>query len=90
VVTPFECHQEWSRRGGLIELLDEPLGEVVFVPESLAHPSSLAQLHLPLDQCHYLEVARCLGFDPLLPERVHYLVLVEMLEWRMEVDLELV
>jgi hypothetical protein len=43
---------------------------VVFDPESLARSPFLAQLHLPLDQCHHLEVAHCLEFDLLLAELV--------------------
>jgi hypothetical protein len=43
----------------------------------------------PLDQCHYLEVAHCLELDLLL-ELFPHLVLVEMLGWRIKVDLVLV
>jgi hypothetical protein len=70
-------------------LLDRLLSEVVFDPESLARSPFLAQLHLPLDQCHHLEVAHCLEFDLLLVELVLNLVLVEMLVWRIKVDLVL-
>jgi hypothetical protein len=49
------------------------------MPEYLAHPPFLSQLHLPLDQCHHLEVDHWLEFD-LLPELVPHIVLVEMLE----------
>jgi hypothetical protein len=87
---PFECHQGCSRRGGLVELLGGLLGEVVFDPESLVHPPSLAQLHLPFDQCHHLEVAHCLEFYRLILELVPHLVLMERLVWRMKVDLEFV
>jgi hypothetical protein len=65
------------------------LGAVVFDLESLVH-RLLGQLHLPLDQCLLLEVAHCLELDLLLLELVPHLKLVEMLVWRMMVDLVLV
>jgi hypothetical protein len=64
------------------------LGEVVFDLESLVHLPFLDQLHLPLDQCLLLEVAHCLELDLLL-ELVPHLELVEMLVWKMIVDLVL-
>jgi hypothetical protein len=66
------------------------LGAVVFDLESLAHLSFLDQLHLPLDQCLPLEVAHRLDLDPLPLEPVPHLELVEMLIWKMMVDLVLV
>jgi hypothetical protein len=45
---PFECHQVWSLRGHLVELLGGLLGEVVFDFRSLVHPPFLDQLHLPI------------------------------------------
>jgi hypothetical protein len=63
------------------------LGAVVFDPESLVHPPFLDQLHLPLDQCPLLELAHYLHIDPLLIQPVPHLELVEMLVWRMMVDL---
>jgi hypothetical protein len=63
---------------------------VVFDLESLIHPPFLDQLHLPLDQCHLLEVAHYLHLYPLLLEPVPHLEMVEMLVWRMMVDLVLV
>jgi hypothetical protein len=66
------------------------LGEVVFDHESIVHPPFLDQLHLPLDRCILIEVAHCLELDLLLLEPVPYLVLVEMLVWKMMVDLVLV
>jgi hypothetical protein len=60
------------------------LGAVVFDLESLDH------LHLPLDKCLPLEVAHHLNLDPRLPEPVPHLELVEMLVWKMMVDLVLV
>jgi hypothetical protein len=59
------------------------LGEAVFDPD---HLPCLDQLHLPLDRCPPLEVA-------LLDLHFHYLELdphlrlVEMLAWKMMVDL---
>jgi hypothetical protein len=63
------------------------LGEAVFDLESLVHPHFLDQLHLSLDRCLLIEVAHC--FDLLL-ELVPHFELVEMLVWRMIVDLVLV
>jgi hypothetical protein len=65
------------------------LGEVVFDLESLVHPAFLDQLHLPLDRCLLLEVAHCLELDLLLLEPVPHLELVDMLLWRIMVDLVL-
>jgi hypothetical protein len=70
-------------------LLDELLGEVVFDLESLVHLPFIDQLHLPLNRCLLLEVAHRLDLDPLL-EPVSHLELVEMLVWKMMVDLVLV
>jgi hypothetical protein len=57
----------------------------VFDPVSLAHLPCLYFLHLPLDHCPPLKVAHlhCLEPDP-------HLELVEMLGWKMMVDLVLV
>jgi hypothetical protein len=65
------------------------LSEVVFDLESLVHPPSLDQLHIPLDRCLLLEVAHCLELDLLLLELVPHLELVDMLIWKMIVDLVL-
>jgi hypothetical protein len=61
----------------------------VFDPVLLDHLPCLDQLHLPLDHCSPLEVAHplidhlyCLEPDP-------HLELVEMLDWKMMVDLVL-
>ena len=62
---------------------------MVFDLESLVHPPFLDQLHLPLDRCLLLEVAHCLDLDPLLIEPILHLELVEMLVWKMMVDLVL-
>jgi hypothetical protein len=60
---------------------------VVFDPESLDHLPCLDHLHLPLDQCPPLEVAHHLVLHPLILELFPHLELVEMLEWKMMVDL---
>jgi hypothetical protein len=59
----------------------------VFDPESLAHLPCLHYHHLPLDQCPPLEVAHCLDLHPLLLKPRPHLELVEMLAWKMMVDL---
>jgi hypothetical protein len=66
------------------------LGVVVFGLEFLVHLPFLDHLHLPLDQCLLLEVAHRLDLDPLLLEPIPHLELVEMLVWKMMVDLVLV
>jgi hypothetical protein len=60
----------------------------VFDPEFLVHLPCL-YCHLPLDQCP-LEVAQCLDLHPLILEPRPHLELVEMLAWKMIVDLVLV
>jgi hypothetical protein len=58
----------------------------VFDPESLVHlPCLHYHLHHPLDQCPLLEVAHRLY--PLLLEPYPHLKLVEMLAWKIMVDL---
>jgi hypothetical protein len=59
----------------------------VFDPEFLDHLPCLDQLHLPLNPCPPLEVAH--PFDPHI-EHVPHLELVEMLAWKMAVNLVLV
>jgi hypothetical protein len=66
------------------------LGAVVFDLKSLVHLPFLDQLHLPLDQCLLLEVAYHLDLNPLLLEPFPHFELVEMLVWKMMVDLMLV
>jgi hypothetical protein len=63
---------------------------VVFGLEFLDHLPCLDHLHLPLDQCPCLEVAHRLGLHPLLLNSVPHLGLVEMLVWKMMIDLVLV
>jgi hypothetical protein len=65
------------------------LGAVIFGLESLDHLPCLDHLHLLLDQCPPLEVAHRLDLHPLLLEPYPHLVLVEMLVWKMMVDLVL-
>jgi hypothetical protein len=67
-----------------------PLGVVVLDLESPTHRPCFAHLCLPLDPCHYLELAHCLGFDLLLPKLALHPMLVEMLVWRMTIDLAFV
>jgi hypothetical protein len=62
----------------------------VFDPSFLAHLPCLHCLHLPLDQCLPLEVAHPLDLLLHLLEPDPRLELVEMLEWKMMVDLMLV
>jgi hypothetical protein len=63
---------------------------VVFYLEFIDHLPYLDHLHLPLDQCPPLEVAHRLDLHPLLLEPFPRLELVEMLVWKMMVDLVLV
>jgi hypothetical protein len=63
---------------------------VVFDPESLAHLPCLYLHHLPLDHCLPLEVAHPLDLLLHHLEPVPHLELVEMLDWKMTVDLMLV
>jgi hypothetical protein len=60
---------------------------MVFDPESLDHLPYLHYHHLPLDQCPHLKVAHRLDLHRLLIEPHPHLELVEMLVWKMMVDL---
>jgi hypothetical protein len=62
----------------------------VFDPESLTHLPCLHYHHLPIDQFPSLEVVHRLDVHPLLLEPRPHLELVEMLAWKMMVDLVLV
>jgi hypothetical protein len=66
------------------------LGAVVFDLELLIHLPFLDHLHLLLDQCPPLDVAHRLDLDPLPLEPFSHLELVEMLVWKMMVDVVLV
>jgi hypothetical protein len=59
----------------------------VFDPVSHAH---LPCLHLPLDHCPPLEVAHPFDLHQYHLEPIPHLELVEMLAWKMPVDLVLV
>jgi hypothetical protein len=71
-------------------LLAGLLGVAVFDPEFLDHLPCLYHYHLPLDHCPSLEVTHPLDlhFHHLKP--IPHLELVEMLGWKMTVDLVLV
>jgi hypothetical protein len=62
----------------------------VFEPEFLDHLPCLDQLHLSLDHCPPLEVAHPLDLHLHYLEPNPHLELVEMLDWKMTVDLVLV
>jgi hypothetical protein len=62
----------------------------VFDPEFLDHLPCLDQLHPPLDHCPPLEVAHLLDLHLHHFELDPHLELVEMLDWKIMVDLELV
>jgi hypothetical protein len=79
-----------SSLGDLFKLLGELLGVAVFDPLSLAHLPCLDQLHLPLDHCHPLDVAHPLNLHFHCLEPDPHLELVEMLAWKMTIDLTLV
>jgi hypothetical protein len=76
--------------GDLVELLGGLLGVAVFDPESLDYLPCLHYLHLPLDHCPPLEVAQHLDLQIHHLEPHPYFGLVEMLNWKMTVDLALV
>jgi hypothetical protein len=59
----------------------------VFDPIFLDHIPCLNFLHLPLDYCLLLEVAHLLDLLLHHLEPIPHLELVEMLEWKMMVDL---
>jgi hypothetical protein len=86
LLPPYEYRRGWSQRGDLFESPDGLLGEAVFDPD---HIPCRDQLHLPLYHCPPLEVAHRL--DPHLHcfEPDPHLELVEMLDWKMTVDLML-
>jgi hypothetical protein len=87
LLPPYGYHQEWSSRDDLFESLDGLLGVAVFDPD---HLPCLDQLHLPLDPCPPLEVAHSLDLHLHFLEPNPHLELVEMLAWKMMVDLVLV
>jgi hypothetical protein len=86
LLPPYEYRRGWSSRGDLFVSLGGLLGEAVFEPD---HLPCLDHWHLPLDHCPPIEMAHLdlhfhhLELDPRLE-------LVEMLAWKMMVDLVLV
>jgi hypothetical protein len=90
VVTPLWMSPRMQLRGDLFEFLGGLLGAVVFDPKSLDHLPCLDHLHLPLVRCPPLEVAHRLDLYSLPLEPFPHLELVEMLVWKMMVDLVLV
>jgi hypothetical protein len=86
LLPPYECHRELSSQGDLFELLGGLLGVAFFDPD---HLPCLDQLHLPLDHCPPLEVAHPLDLHLHCLEPDPHLELVEMLAWKMTVDLVL-
>jgi hypothetical protein len=88
LLPPYEYRRGWSSQGDLFESLGGLLGAVVFDPVLLNHLPCLDHCHLPLDHCP-LEVAHPLDLHFYYLELDPYLGLVEMLAWKMMVDLEL-
>jgi hypothetical protein len=84
---PYEYRRGWCSRGDLFELPGGLLGVAVFDP---VHLPCLDHWHLPLDHCPPLEVAHILDLLLHHIEPVPHLKLVEMLVWKMMVDLVLV
>jgi hypothetical protein len=62
---------------------------VVFDPKSLYHLPCIDHLHLPLDQYPSLEVTHHIDLDLRPLEPFPHLELVEILVWKMMVDLVL-
>jgi hypothetical protein len=60
-----------------------------FDPEFLAYLPCLDQLNLPLDHCPPLEVAHPLDLHLHCLESDPHLELVEMLDWKITIDLVL-
>jgi hypothetical protein len=87
VVTPYEYRRGWSSWGDIFVSLGGLLREAVFDSD---HLPFLDQLHLPLDYCPPLEVAHLLDHHFNHLELDPHLGLVEMLAWKMTVDLLLV
>jgi hypothetical protein len=83
---PYEYRRGWSSWGDLFVLLGGLLGVTVLDPH---HLPCLDHWHLPLDHCPPLEVA-LLDLQSHHLELDPHLGLVEMLVWKMKVDLMLV
>jgi hypothetical protein len=87
LLPPYEYRRGWSSRGDLVVSLGGLLGVAVFDP--IHHLPCLDQLYLPLDHCPPLEVAHPLDLHFHHLELDHHFGLVEMLTWKMMVDLVL-
>jgi hypothetical protein len=90
LLPPYEYRRGWSSWGDLFELLGGLLGVAVFDPVLLDHLPFLDHYNLPLDHCPPLEVAHLLNLLLHYLEHDPHLGLVEMLAWKMMVDLVLV
>jgi hypothetical protein len=89
LLPPYEYRRGWSSRGDLVVSLGGLLGEAVFDPVLLDHLPCLDHRYLPLDHCPHLEVARPLDLHFHHLELDPHLGLVEMLAWKLTVDLVL-
>jgi hypothetical protein len=87
VVTPYEYHRGCSSRGDLVVSLGGLLGVAVF---DLVHLPCLDYCHLPLHHYPPLEVAHLLDPHSHHLELDPHFGLVEMLAWKMKVNLVLV
>jgi hypothetical protein len=87
---PYEYRRGWRSWGDLVVSLGGLLGVVVFDPVLPDHLPCLALYHLPLNHCPPLEVAHRLDLHFHHLELDPHLGLVEMLAWKMTVDLVLV
>jgi hypothetical protein len=90
VVTPLWMLPSMELTGDLFQLLGGLLGVVVFDLELLDHLPCLDHLHLPLEQCPPLEVAHLFDLHPLFVDPCPHLELVEILVWKLMVNLMLV
>jgi hypothetical protein len=90
LLPPYAYRRGWSSQGDLVVSLDGLLGDSVFDPVLLDHLPCLDHYHLPLNHCPPLEVAHLLDLLLHYLEPDPHLGLVEMLAWKMMVDLVLV
>jgi hypothetical protein len=90
LLPPYECRRGWSSQGDLFESLGGLLDVAVFDPMLLDHLPYLDHYHLPLDHCPPLEVAHPLDLHCHHLELDPHLGLVEMLAWKMTIDLVLI
>jgi hypothetical protein len=87
LLPPYEYRRGWSSRGDLFVSPSELLGVAVFDPILLDHLPCLDHHYLPLDHCPPLEVAHLLDLLLHYLEPNPHLGLVEILAWKMMVDL---